>query len=97
MVFGDFRLENNFYSYDNKMISGNTREDGSICSFGGCFYSRPEDRSDSFTESSFRIGVNREFVDFVIFSQISLGFRPPQMTELYRLQKKQIVGNIDCV
>ena len=95
MVFGDFRLENNFYSYDNKMISGNTREDGSICSFGGCFYSRPEDRSDSFTESSFRIGVNREFGDFVVFSQISLGFRPPQMTELYRLQKKQIVGNID--
>ena len=24
-----------------------------------------------------------------------MGFRPPQMTELYRLQKKQTVGNID--
>ncbi len=95
LMFGDFRLENNHFSYDNKMISGNTREDGSICSFGGCFYSRPENRNDSFNESSFRIGVNREFGDFVMFSQISLGFRPPQMTELYRLQKKQVVGNID--
>ena len=94
-VFGDLRLEHNEYSYDNKMSSGNTRDDGTVCGFGGCYYSRPEDREDNFEEVSFRLGVERELDFLTLFSQVSMGFRPPQMTELYRLQKKQIVGDID--
>ena len=43
------RLQRNEYDYDNRMIDGNTREDGSACGFGGCLYSRPADRKDSFT------------------------------------------------
>jgi len=95
LLFSDLRIESNKYSYDNRMLTGNTKDDGTLCSFGGCYYSRPEDRDDSFKEVSFRIGVekNSELIGF--FSQISLGFRPPQMTELYRLQKKQTVGDID--
>ena len=38
------------------MLSGNTRDDGTICGFGGCYYSRPEDRKDNFDEVSFRLG-----------------------------------------
>ena len=94
-VFGDLRLEHNEYSYDNKMSSGNTRDDGTVCGFGGCYYSRPEDREDNFEEVSFRLGIERELDFLTLFSQVSMGFRPPQMTELYRLQKKQIVGDID--
>ena len=94
-VFGDLRLEHNEYSYDNKISSGNTRDDGTVCGFGGCYYSRPEDREDNFEEVSFRLGIERELNFLTLFSQVSKGFRPPQMTELYRLQKKQIVGDID--
>ena len=94
-AFGDLRLEHNDYSYDNKILSGNTKDDGTPCGFGGCYYSRPEDRDDTFDEISFRLGLQRELNLLTLFSQISMGFRPPQMTELYRLQKKQTVGNID--
>ena len=94
-LFGDLRLEHNEYSYDNKMLSGNTRDDGTVCGFGGCYYSRPEDRDDNFDEASFRLGIEKKLDFLTLFSQISMGFRPPQMTELYRLQKKQIVGDID--
>jgi len=94
-TFGDLRLEHNEYSYDNKIISGNTRDDGTVCGFGGCYYSRPEDRKDNFDEVSFRLGVEKNLNSLTFFSQISMGFRPPQMTELYRLQKKQTVGDID--
>jgi len=94
-LFGDLRLEHNEYSYDNKMLSGNTRDDGTVCGFSGCYYSRPEDRDDNFDEVSFRLGIEKKLDFLTLFSQISMGFRPPQMTELYRLQKKQIVGDID--
>ena len=94
-AFGDLRLEHNDYSYDNKILAGNTKDDGTPCGFGGCYYSRPEDRDDNFDEVSFRLGLQKEVNFLTVFSQISLGFRPPQMTELYRLQKKQTVGNID--
>ena len=87
-TFGDLRLEHNEYSYDNKILSGNTRDDGTVCGFGGCYYSRPEDRKDNFDEASFRLGVKKNLNSLIFFSQISMGFRPPQMTELYRLQKK---------
>ena len=38
------RLEQLRYDYDNRMLAGNTRDDGTACGFGGCNYSRPEDR-----------------------------------------------------
>tara|TARA_B100001123_G_scaffold406522_1_gene497864 strand:- start:2995 stop:5049 length:2055 start_codon:yes stop_codon:yes gene_type:complete len=94
-AYGDLRLEHNDYSYDNKILAGNTRDDGRPCGFGGCYYSRPEDRDDNFDEVSFRLGLEKEVNLLKVFSQISIGFRPPQMTELYRLQKKQTVGDID--
>ena len=94
-AFGDLRLEHNAYSYDNKILAGNSKDDGTPCGFGGCYYSRPEDRDDNFDEISFRLGLQKEVNLLTVFSQISMGFRPPQMTELYRLQKKQTVGNID--
>ena len=77
------------------MISGNTREDGSKCGFGGCYYNRPSDRSDDFNEISARFGVSTTFEELNYFAQISLGFRPPQINEAYRLQKKQNVTDLD--
>ena len=50
------RLENARYDYDNRMIDGNTDEDGVPCP-GGCLYARPSDRSDDFTNLAPRIGL----------------------------------------
>ena len=95
-LFGDLRLEANHFDYSNKMISGNTKDDGSSCAFGGCYYNRPEDRKDKYFDKSLRIGFENKLEDnLTIISQISLGFRPPQINELYRLQKDQVITDIN--
>ena len=94
-LFADARAEFIEYDYSNNMISGNTKEDGTNCGFGGCYYNRPADRTDNFNEISARIGLVTNFQKLNYFAQISLGFRPPQINEAYRLQKKQNVTDID--
>ena len=94
-LFADARAEFIEYDYSNNMISGNTREDGTNCGFGGCYYNRPADRTDNFNEISARIGLITNFEEINYFAQISLGFRPPQINEAYRLQKKQNVTTLD--
>ncbi len=94
-LFADTRAEFIEYDYSNNMISGNTREDGTKCGFGGCYYNRPSDRKDDFNEISARIGIITNYESVNYFAQISLGFRPPQINEAYRLQKKQNVTDLD--
>ena len=94
-LFADARAEFIEYDYSNNMISGNTKEDGTNCGFGGCYYNRPADRTDNFNEISTRIGLVTNFEELNYFAQISLGFRPPQINEAYRLQKKQNVTDLD--
>ena len=90
------RLERNSYGYANRHLVGNTRDDGSACGFGGCLYTRPADRDDSFTNFAGRMGLefspqpSRQF-----YAVAGLGFRPPQTTELYRLQRGQVVADLD--
>jgi outer membrane receptor protein involved in Fe transport len=89
------RLEQLRYDYDNRMVAGNTRDDGTACGFGGCNYSRPEDRKDRFTDQAGRLGV---VYGLSAHSQLALtasaGFRAPQSTELYRLQSGQTVADL---
>lgn len=89
------RLEQLRYDYDNRMLAGNTRDDGTACGFGGCNYSRPEDREDRFTDQAGRLGV---VYGLTAHSQLaftaSAGFRAPQSTELYRLQSGQTVADL---
>ncbi|MEJ2602051.1 MAG: TonB-dependent receptor [Gammaproteobacteria bacterium] len=90
------RLEHLRYDYDNRMISGNTRDDGTPCGFGGCLYTRPADRSDDFTNLAPKIGVNyRLDENQSVFASLRRGFRAPQATELYRLQSGQEVADLD--
>jgi len=49
-------LEYARYDYDNRMIDGNTDENGVPCP-GGCLYARPADRSDDFTNVAPRVGL----------------------------------------
>jgi len=94
------------YDYDNKMVSGNTTEDGTPCLVpgepppvppdGGCLYNRPDDRTDDFFNAAPNIGVLYRFNESTVsFTNYARGFRVPQATELYRLQAQQNVSDID--
>jgi outer membrane receptor protein involved in Fe transport len=90
------RLDYTRYDYDNRMLDGNTRDDGTPCGFGGCIYSRPTDRSDDFLNlvpnASAAYGLNESTS---LFASLARGFRVPQALELYRLQSGQQVSDLD--
>ena len=90
------RLEHLNYDYENRHLTGNSRDDGLPCGFGGCLYTRPASREDSFTEVAGRLGIERDFgAHHSGYLMLSTGFRPPQATELYRLQQGQTVADLD--
>lgn len=92
------RIEYLRYDYDNKLLDGNTRDDGTPCGFGGCRYSRPADRDDDFLNLAPNIGLSyRINATTRLFATLSRGFRAPQVTELYRLQNNQDVADLDSV
>jgi len=90
------RLESMHYDYDNRMLSGNTRDDGTECGFGGCLQSRPEDRTDRFNNLAPKLSVTyHPNFNTALFSSLMRGFRAPQTSELYRLQNGQLVSDLD--
>ena len=90
------RLEHLGYDYENRHLTGNSRDDGSACGFGGCLYTRPASRDDDFTEVAGRLGLERDLgIRRTGYLMLSTGFRPPQATELYRLQRGQAVADLD--
>jgi outer membrane receptor protein involved in Fe transport len=90
------RAERTRYRYDNQMLDGNTDEAGRPCDFGGCLFSRPADRTDRFTNLSPRVELAYAPVDSQrLYVAAGRGFRPPEMTELYRLQRQQTVASLD--
>lgn len=83
------------YDYDNRMLAGNTDENGVPCGASGCLYSRPADRTDAFFNVAPKLGVSLELGDSLLaYASASVGFRPPEMTELYRLQRAQRVADL---
>jgi len=90
------RADQTNYDYDNHLINGNTRLDGTPCPGGGCLFSRPADRSDQFDNVSPSVTLawepNRHHMLYV---NASTGFRPPEMTELYRLQRQQATADLN--
>jgi len=92
------RLEYMRYDYTNNMLPGRTGEDGTTCGFGGCRYSRPESSKDSFTTFSPKIGLLYKYDENNdIYLNLGQGFRAPQATELYRLQRAQTVADLKKV
>ena len=89
------RLEYLGYDYNNHALDGNTKDDGTPCGFGGCLYTRPPDRDDSYTNTAWRLGVDWSVApNLTAYALASNGFRPPQATELYRLQSGQNVADL---
>ncbi|GLX80610.1 TonB-dependent receptor [Thalassotalea eurytherma] len=93
-VTGGVRLERIDYDYTNKMNAGRVDEDGNECGFGGCRFSRPENSDDNFTIASPKIGLVYQEQNSAGFINVSHGFRAPQTTELYRLQREQQVSDL---
>ncbi len=91
------RAERLHYDYDNQMLVGNSRDDGTVCGFGGCLYTRPADRDDDYNDLAGRLGVawSPEAGWGEVYATLGTGFRPPQATELYRLQSGQLVTDLD--
>jgi outer membrane receptor protein involved in Fe transport len=90
------RAEYVAYDYDNQMIVGNTDENGVPCAFGGCLYSRPADRTDAFFNVAPKVTLSVDLREGLsAYANASRGFRPPEMTELYRLQRRQDVASLD--
>lgn len=85
------RFEEVEYDYENHLA------DGSACAPGveGCRFSRPENQRRSFQNWSSRIGYRHQLVpNHYWYGQLSQGFRPPQATELFRLQAGQTIADI---
>jgi iron complex outermembrane receptor protein len=90
------RVEHVAYDYDNRMLAGNTDEQGVPCPPRGCLYSRPADRDDSFTNAAPKLSLRwNATTGLMLYANASRGFRPPEMTELYRLQRTQSVADLD--
>jgi outer membrane receptor protein involved in Fe transport len=84
------------YDYNNQMLTGSTRDDGTECGFGGCLYSRPANRSDSFNNIAPKLSMTYQLSDSrSLFANLARGFRAPQTTELYRLQSGQQLADLD--
>lgn len=91
------RLENMNYQYNNLMLDGRTDEFGVPCSLG-CRYSRPADREDAFSNLSPKFGLSYALNEnHSVQFRVQRGFRPPQATELYRLQNDQSVADLESV
>ncbi len=84
------------YDYDNRMLDGNTDENGVPCGFAGCLYTRPADRTDRFRNWAPKLSALVDLADgLTAYANFTEGFRPPEMTELYRLQRGQQVAELD--
>ena len=90
------RLDRTHYAYDNRMRDGATTEDGTPCTPAPCLYSRPADRDDRFADFTPRLDLRHRIGERAQLHFIaSDGFRPPEITELYRLQRNQSVADLD--
>lgn len=84
------------YDYDNRLLDGRTRDDGSECGFGGCRYSRPADSTDSFENLSPKLSLAYQLApEHSLFASLARGYRAPQAVELYRLQREQQITDLD--
>ena len=93
---GGLRFESMSYDYSNKMLTGRTRADGTECGRGGCRYSRPASGKDDFNNWSSNLGAQFSLSNsHSAFVRLARGFRAPQATELYRLQRSQQITDLD--
>jgi iron complex outermembrane recepter protein len=95
-ALGGVRFEYVDYDYDNRMISGNTAANGTPCAPAGCLFNRPADRSDDFSNVTSKLGLSYVISDdHTLYVTAARGYRAPDTSELYRLQRQQSVAGLD--
>jgi iron complex outermembrane receptor protein len=96
-AIGGVRFEYVDYDYDNRMINGNTADNGTLCTPAGCLFNRPADRSDNFSNVTSKLGLSYEVTDeHTLYVTAARGYRAPDTSELYRLQRQQSVADLDA-
>lgn len=91
LVNAGIRYEWQEYDYNNNL------SDGSACAeeVENCRFTRPADQTLDFDNWSYRLGMNYQYRDnHQFYGQVSQGFRPPQATELFRLQAGQVAADL---
>lgn len=90
------RYESLEYDYDNLMLNGRTKDDGTACALGGCRFNRPADRSDDYENASIQLGWIYDFADRQqLYANFAQAFRAPDTGEVYRLQGTQDVADLE--
>lgn len=90
------RYEELEYDYDNRMINGRTRDNGTACGFGGCRFNRPADRTDTYDNVSAQLGWIHDLdEEQQLYVNLARAFRAPDTNEVYRLQGTQNVADLD--
>jgi iron complex outermembrane recepter protein len=85
------------YDYDNRMLAGNTAANGTTCGAAGCLFNRPADRSDDFTNVTSKAGVTYAIDDnHSLYASVARGYRAPDTSELYRLQRQQSIADLNA-
>jgi outer membrane receptor protein involved in Fe transport len=78
------------------MLDGNTDENGVPCTPSACLYTRPADRTDRFSNAAPKLALMLDLApQLMTYVNYSYGYRAPEMTELYRLQRGQRVADLD--
>ncbi|WP_350401031.1 TonB-dependent receptor [Catenovulum sediminis] len=92
----NIRFDTIHYNYDNKMLDGNSRDDGSACAPPGCRYTRPADTEDHFDMWSWQQNIQYQIKNnLVAYLKLDTAFRAPHTSELYRLQNGQLDAQIE--
>ena len=86
------RLESTSYDYNNRL------GDGSVCAptASACRFYRTKDSTDRFTDWSGHSGLLWQVKDnHALRIRMATGYRPPETSELYRLQNGQTAAQLD--
>lgn len=84
------------YDYTNQMLTGRTDDTGTSCGFGGCRFSRPPSSTDRFENLSPKLAISYQISpQTMAYASLARGFRAPQATEMYRLQRAQTAADLD--
>ncbi len=89
------RYETMQYDYETFLPAGRNKDTGEACGFGGCRYSRPADTAVEFERFSPKLNIQYRLNDSLSFyATLADGFRIPQATELFRLQREQTLADL---
>ncbi|MCW8109117.1 TonB-dependent receptor [Alteromonas ponticola] len=89
------RYETMAYDYQTYAPPGRTKDNGDTCGFGGCRYSRPADTDIDFHRFSPKLSaLYRATNQMELYASVAEGYRMPQATELFRLQRAQSLTDL---